>query len=825
MTSTDAGATAPEPVLGDERLKNYVLARADEDANLSDDARLVVLAAMESEEDLTQVLAARATKTTLVDSLNAPTAPTPEPAGAYLTSVSVTGFRGIGPKVTLPLTPGPGLTVVAGRNGSGKSTLAEGLELALTGTNSRWKNKPAIWSQNWRNLHAGDKSEIRVGLAEEGSGATVIGVDWPAGDIPVDESKCWAQRDGQKREDVGVLGWDVALEMHRPLMSYDELSGILEGSPSAFYDQLYKLLGLEQLSDAMTRLDAEVKQLRQPAAELRKAREALKPLLQSHEDPRAATALAQVRKTKPDLGAVRPLITDGTASGVPQVWQRAERLIAPDPEDIALKCTALRSAAESERHEADRSDALAADRGQLLEKGLDFHEHFGDQKCPVCGHGTLDEAWAVAARAALEQDQEAAQALRGARAATAQARSAVIAAVRDVPAPPPPDPELTTLTAARQAYDAFVKMPTDGDIALAEHVTDTVGPLRETYSRLRQEVAELIQSRADAWNPIALELAEWVRKAERVAEAEPKQTVAEEALKWLQKNAGVLRNERIAPLADQAKRIWAALRQESNVDLGEIRLEGQKTTRRVVLKADVDGSDTDAFGVMSQGELQALSLAIFIPRATSPASPFRFLVLDDPIQAMDPSKIDGFLEVLVGLAETRQVIVFTHDDRLPSAIRMSRSRARIIEITRGANSVVTVTESTRPADRLLGDAYAIAVDDAVPDEIKKKAVPMLCREALEATAWDVYSSRQLTVGRSRYEVEEAWDSATTTRLRVALAVDPLDVSAIDKWLSGGAARRAAMAVATKGAHTGVQDFVEAVKVARLATGDLAKLAP
>ena len=56
-----------------------------------------------------------------------------------------------------------------------------------------------------------------------------------------------------------MLGWDSALEMYRPLMSYDELSGILEGSPSAFYDQLYKLLGLEQLTDAMARLDAEVK--------------------------------------------------------------------------------------------------------------------------------------------------------------------------------------------------------------------------------------------------------------------------------------------------------------------------------------------------------------------------------------------------------------------------------------------------------------------------------------------------------------------------------------------------------------------------------------
>jgi len=400
----------------------------------------------------------------------------------------------------------------------------------------------------------------------------------------------------------------------------------------------------------------------------------------------------------------------------------------------------------------------------------------------------------------------------------------VMAAVREVPAPPPADPDLTTLTAARDSYDAFVKLPADGDKALADHVTDALGPLQDAYSTLRHEAAQLIQLRADAWGPVALDLAEWLRKAERVAEAEPKLAVADESLKWLQKNAGVLRNERIAPLADQAKRIWAALRQESNVDLGEIRLEGQKTTRRVVLKADVDGSDTDALGVMSQGELQALSLAIFIPRATSPSSPFRFIVLDDPIQAMDPSKIDGFLQVLVGLAENRQVIVFTHDDRLPSAIRLSRAPAHIVELARGANSVVTVTESTQPSERLLDDAYAIAADKAVPDDIKKKAVPVLCREALEATAWDVYSSRQLTAGRSRAELERVWENATTTRLRVALAVDPADSTAIEKWVSGGAARRAAMAVATKGAHTSVQDYVEAVKQSRLATGDLRKLA-
>ncbi|MCV7281686.1 AAA family ATPase [Mycolicibacterium flavescens] len=822
MTSTttdEAGAVS------DARLKNYVLARADDDPDLSEEARLVVLAALEGSSDLSEVLGDQTTRTELVESLTTPAATTTEPTGAYLTSITVEGFRGIGPEVTLPLKPGPGLTVVAGRNGSGKSTLAEGLELALTGTNSRWKNKPAIWSQDWRNLHAGQTSRIRVGLAEEGSGTAVIGVDWPSGDVPVGDCKTWVQRAGKKQEDIATLGWETALEMYRPLLSYDELSGILEGTPSAFYDQLYKLLGLEQLNGAITLLDVEVKQLRQPAADLRKTRDALKPILESHDDPRAATALAQLRKTKPDLNAVRPLITDGTDGAVPQAWLRAERLSAPDPDDLALKCEALRSAAESQQQEAQRSDALAAERAQLLERGLDFHEHFGDQKCPVCAHGTLDETWAVAARAALEQDQEAAQALTAARAATAQARSAVMTAVREVAAPPPPDPELTTLTAAREAYDAFVKLPADGEIALVEHISETLGTLRETYASLRQEAAQLIQLRADAWGPVALELAEWVRKAELAAEAAPKLKVADEALKWLQRNAGELRNQRIAPLAEEAKGIWAALRQESNVDLGEIRLEGQKTSRRVVLKADVDGSGTDAFGVMSQGELQALSLAIFIPRATSPSSPFRFLVLDDPIQAMDPSKIDGFLEVLVRLAETRQVIVFTHDDRLPSAIRVSRAPARIVELTRAPNSVVSVTESTHPADRLLDDAYAIAVDDAVPDDIKKKAVPVLCREAMEATAWDVYSSRLLTAGRTRADLEEAWENATTTRLRVALAVDPANDNAIEKWLAGGSARRAAMLVTTKGAHKGVQDYTEAVRQTRLATDDLRKLSP
>jgi ABC-type hemin transport system ATPase subunit len=811
----------------EDSLQEVVLVRADADSSLSEQARLVILAALESPEDLTDALGGAGVAPRPTE--EAAGLDTTAPVGAYLASVTVQGFRGIGPKVTVPLQPGPGLTVVAGRNGSGKSTLAEAIEIALTGRNSRWDNKKgkgAVWSQAWRNLHAGDPVEIRVAIAEEGSGTTTIGVDWPSGDdVDVDDKKSWVQRSGQKRETPDALGWDAALEMYRPLLSYEELGHILEGTPSHFFDQLHRLLGLDQLTESMLRLEAVVKELRKPAAELKKAADALKPVLQSHADPRAAVALAQVKKTKPDIDAARPWVTDHPSATTPPARQQAALLVTPSNDEAAPKLKAMREAAASEQEEARNADALAGDRAELLEQGLEFHDEHGDQQCPVCGQGKLDERWALAARAALERERSASRTLNAARAATAQARSAVVALIRGVARPPLSDDDLTTLVAAQQAWERFANYPDGDDIALAEHVEAVLPEVQQSFAALRDQASALIQHRADEWAPVAEKLADWMGKARESARAESRLKLAAEALKWLQKNVGELRNERIIPLADQARHIWAELRQESNVDLGAIRLEGQNTSRRVTLQADVDGTETEAFGVMSQGELQALALAIFIPRATSPESPFRFMVLDDPIQAMDPSKIDGLLKVLTDLTKDRQVIVLTHDDRLPAAIRVSRTEARIVEVTREANSAVHVAESSDPATRLLDDAFAIAADDAVPDDIKGRAIPRLCREALEVTAKDVFAAQALKQGRSRSEVESAWEGArkVADRLALALSLDTEDKQAVDKWLAAGSTRKQTMAVVNKGLHQGAYNPKGAINDARRTVAELAQV--
>ena len=132
----------------------------------------------------------------------------------------------------------------------------------------------------------------------------------------------------------------------------------------------------------------------------------------------------------------------------------------------------------------------------------------------------------------------------------------------------------------------------------------------------------------------------------------------------------------------------------------------------------VDGVKAGAFGVMSQGELHALALALFLPRATAPESPFRFVVLDDPIQAMDPTKVEGFVTVMQKLAVDRQVIVLSHDDRLPAAVRRSGGNARILQVTRGIGSAVSIEDDHHPSSRYLDDAFAFAKDDNVPDEAK-----------------------------------------------------------------------------------------------------------
>lgn len=327
------------------------------------DAQYVVLAALEGADALADMLdnPAPAPTTEAEAPADTDTDGSREPSGAFLESVTVSGFRGIGPQAKLPLHPAPGLTIVAGRNGSGKSSFSEAIEVALTGNTYRWNKqngrKAAVWQQHWRNLHQSEPCEVRVGLAVEGQGRATVGVTWAEGTGDLADREQWFQRAGGRREDgLGSLGWDRDIERYQPILSYDELGGLLESEPSKLHDKVNEVLGLEQAADTEQLLTDAVKQLGE-AEEARKARtKELKKQLDGVDDDRARAALAQLRKHRPDVDEVERIATGAAPQrGIDELRALAE-VTVPAADVVAETARELRDAAGAWAQLADNAD-------------------------------------------------------------------------------------------------------------------------------------------------------------------------------------------------------------------------------------------------------------------------------------------------------------------------------------------------------------------------------------------------------------------------------------------------------------------------------------
>lgn len=804
-------------------LIQWVAQQLDADIPLSDEVGVLVLAALEGDASLDECLEGGASSLDVMTNV-ARDREEPEPRGAFLKSIEVEGFRGIGERTTLELSPQPGLTIIAGRNGSGKSSLAEALEVVLTGTTYRWKNKAAQWKEQWRNLHHANGVEILVRIAEEGAGVTTICTSWPDGVSDVAAASSWVQRPGEKRDPgMASLGWFSALDVFRPLMSYDELGGMLEAGPSALYDALSKALGVEQITDGIRRLEHRTKTLKAPADALVGRRKSLQTESASLDDERARQAATLLRKTQPNSGALRELATGAQAAdtGTLGTLRSLAMLTGPDGDSMAEVSDNLRAAVAGMVTAGEAELARRVARLTIRKHALQAHEKFGDMTCPVCAGSHLDAAWAESTRLDVERQSRDLGDLEAARATLDLARGKARSHIQ-----PPPNvlniehlPGIAaTVAQARHAWDIWSAAPT-GDLDLAQHLDLHAGTLISALDDVRGQASEELQARQDAWGPVAIKIAAFCSEWDDWLTTKPVVDNLVGAAHWLKRNDTRLKNERLEPIAEAARHAWAMLRQESNVDLGSLTLEGSSTRRRVAIEAAVDGKSAGALAVMSQGELHALALALFLPRASMPESPFRFLILDDPVQAMDPAKIDGLIRLLAELAETRQVIVLSHDDRLPLAARRSQDGVRILEVSRGTGSRVSFVNSVNPADRYLSDAHALVRDVDLPADSMRRTLPGLLRFALEAAARDVVFEHRLSKGLPLGDVEAAWSLHHSTRDRVSLALYD-EVRSLDPWLVRGY-RRLGLGVACSAMHTGLKHGTDPLDACR-AVADVMK---
>lgn len=691
------------------------------------------------------------------------------PVRTFLESVAITGFRGIGPTCKLDLRPGPGLTLVIGRNGSGKSSFAEALEFAMTGDSLRWAGKSLDWKNGWRNLHAQDDPAIAVELrVDRERQPRTVRVNWSS--TKLESAKTAITVPGYGRQDLDSLGWSDAVKTFRPFLPYKELSTISEGRPIDRYNALAPMLGMEALQAPIENL----RQARLSAERQRTAAEEhvsqVTDLLRGCPDERAGAAMEALSGAW-DLDKIETLVT-GTDPAVAQregLLAALEQLPSPDLDQTAVAASDLREAAE--RQEALRgSDAERAERlAGLLEAAVDLHEQHGDADCPVCGRDNGLHSERVAdLRGEIERlRSEAGEALDAGRAALRAQRTAreaigAVPQVLDTAADIDIGVDVSALVAAWQVWIDAPDAPTD----LAVHLVSVCLHVEEATEAVRTAAATQRRRLADQWRPMAESLAEVLPVAHQGLSAAQRVAPLRNAENWLKRCEASIRDERFDSVKAQVADVWETLAVGSNVTLEDVRLGNKK----VVMDVTVDGDSSVALGVMSQGELHALALSLFIPRVKFEASPFGFAILDDPVQAMDPVRVDGLARVLHSLAQTRQVVVFTHDDRLPTAVRRLQIPATILLVTRRPRSRVELKTSLDPLQAAIEDARAVELSGGLPEEVPRRVVPSLCRQAIEAACLESGRRRLLASGMGLDECEERWAAAPRLLPRVAIAL-------------------------------------------------------
>jgi energy-coupling factor transporter ATP-binding protein EcfA2 len=755
----------------DDVLESIILERLDADDKLAERIRALVVGACHGTEALDAALEGTAPQPSTKAEAHAPSAGNP----AYIRSIEVRGFRGVGPAASLSITTGPGLTLVVGRNGSGKSSFAEALELLLTGDNSRWSTRSAIWKEGWRNLHQSDARIDAEFVVEGAKGTTVVSRVWKA-DAKLEEADTVVSAHASKTSDLETMGWAGAVEMYRPFLSYSELGSMLDAGPSALYDALSAILGLDDLIEAEARLKEASKQRKKLSDE---AKLALPPILErlaTVEDERASTCIEALSGRTWDLDAVEKAVLGTEAADREEsrlaVLRQLVVLEPPDADEVNTAAEGIQAAASALREMGGTEAAKARQTAELLGLALTFHETHGDQSCPVCGQGALNTEWRTATEEEIGRLRQLAEHVDLAHRLMEESMKSARAHLLPVPAVLSSASEIglaaDDVIGAWKAWSAGASI--EEPDALAQHLHASLPSVARGVEKLKATASRELQRREDIWRPVATDLAAWLDTAKRARSGEEVLKDLGAAEKWIRTASNDIRNERFAPIADQAQGVWDMLRMQSSVQLKKIVLTGAGSARKVVLDVSVDGMEGAALGVMSQGELNSLALSLFMPRATLPESPFRFVVIDDPVQSMDPARVDGLARMLEKAAQARQVIVFTHDERLARSCRLLGIDAKIVEVTRRPDSVVELRPGQDPVSRYCNDAWAVAKSEDLEPAVQARIVGVFCRSAMEAACTEAVTRRRLANGEDYESIEALLDSAKGLAELMALAL-------------------------------------------------------
>ena len=743
----------------------------------------------------------------------------------FLESIRIEGFRGIGPQADLNLTPLPGLTVIVGRNGSGKSSFAEALEHLLTGQLQRLEDATGAFRGGLR--HVGWSSDVKMEakFAVAGLDGSVVRTRvLPVGEKETTLSqKPISVRDGHGRQ-ISDLGWEEAAQTWRPVLSTSEIAGLSRSRPTEIATAMLEALSLEDLvkaEDLLRRIEVQVaKDVDRCEAE----RRSLLAAIEESQDERAKQCQALLRHAAWawDISAINRLVS-GESADRESLRERLRAITAlalPTADEVDSLVNEMRTAADAQMEAATEHATRAESDAILLRHILERHVAYEDESCPVCGKGVLDRDWWTKAQERLDDLSASASRLKEARQKARTAETDLRQALRQVPPEldglPAPDLNVASAVAAWKAWSAETENL--DALALAKRFEEQLPGVRLELGKVQEAAARQLAMIDEAWHPVAKRLSQWAEDVQQVAPSKRRLPDLQAAAEWIARTSAAEQEARFEEIADVAETLWERLRAESAVSLKRLALRGRQKQRKVGIETSINGDDAP-LGVLSHGEMNAMALSLYLPRAFRGESPLRFVVIDDPAQGMDPSKVDGLAQYLSTVAPKWQIVVFVHDNTLPVALRIRDIPARIIRLRRVGGRIET-TEQRDPVEQLLKDANTLAQMGELSPHMIKHGAPVMLREAFEMACGEVFLMRSVTRGKSLDEAYESLDGASGPRARLCLAIGDQapDVRETNRWLrkNWGSEMEAVFERVKSSAHTGtdgaaIPDDVRAVR--------------
>jgi hypothetical protein len=687
--------------------------------------------------------------------------------GWFLKGVHVQGHVGIGERgLELRFPETAGLTIVSARNGVGKTSAVDAVRHVAS------NGQKATYQLAADNLHCPTRSitvtvtngrdEVQLTCGTDGV------VRWrpaggPEGPMPSD--------------------WSKGFERYRPVLLYPEISPVIE-SQGSFHEFLKEALDLSTLEQLQKDLNTIRKAGRDSAKPVREAHQAALQAVDSfdggrfHDRLTALGALPDASDAETFRGTVAEAFPSATrAPDLIGVWEIHDEVVDQVTEGV----TRLRAA---QAGVVDGVDAVQEALARLLraQPGRHVDELREQDRCPVCGTRGAD--WYANASA---EHERLATMLRDVR----EAERSVKVPLERFQACLPPSLPAATRTAlggvaqSREHIDTWDRLARAGaDLTAADADHESIKALyaestalREWYRTTRAEISNARNDDADRHVDIRNSVEAWYGALARNRAALDRAGVAERLAKTAKRWIERARDEIFAPIEKEIIDVWGYLSCDSDVQVTSVKLAGgvqkaKKVDLGLILGAvPVPGADGHA--VLSTGQRNALSLATYLPRATQDASPFRFLVLDDPIHALDDWRVRYLARHLAGLADRYQIILFTHDDRLWHALKARGLRPTHLRLNRppdGASHVRAIPV-TYPSEHVFKELDSALSSNAEPLGTAPARAAMtlaLCRQAVDMEATTQVEILGRRAGKAEKTITARLRGAATTRKQLEL---------------------------------------------------------